>query len=263
MYLWFVAGLLLAIGFSWFMLANYLSIVLHRCVAHRAVDLPRWWIFSSTVLCNLLVLHINPRTWCADHRMHHAYSDTEKDPDKQPGVSFFQWLVGFLRHSPKASDPLIQKFTKDEIFRHPIFVFFSHPIAGLVCAITAWLVPFALTGSWIFATAVWVTIRILGIVVLSLQSYFAHGEDRGWGYKNYHDTDDHSANLRHPLALFLTAGEALQNNHHAKPSRASHAHLDHEWDPGFQIVRLLARLRIAHIPERPALTLGVEATPDA
>ncbi len=252
---WYLLALVPAIVMAWLMLANYLSVVLHRCVAHRAVDLPRWWIFTSTTLTNLFVLHINPRTWCADHRMHHAYSDTDKDPDKQPNVTYAQWLMGFLKHSPKASDPLIQKFTKDAIFQHPIFAFFSHPIAGPFCAATAWLAPFALTGSWIYATVVWVTIRVLGMLVLSFQSYFAHGGDRGWGYRNY-DIKDQSVNLTSRIALFLTAGEALQNNHHAKPSRASHAHLDHEWDPGFQLLRFLERVRIAHIPEKPALALN-------
>ncbi|MCB9644415.1 MAG: fatty acid desaturase [Myxococcales bacterium] len=253
-FIWIPLALVPAIMVAWFMLANYLSIVLHRCVAHRAVELPRWWIFTSTTLTNLFVLHINPRTWCADHRMHHAYSDTEKDPDKQPDVSYLQWLWGFFKHSPKASDPQIQRFTKDAIFKHPIFAFFSHPIAGPFCAVTAWLAPFAVTGSWIYATAVWIMIRITGMLVLSFQSYFAHGGDRGWGYRNY-DIKDHSVNLTSRVALFLTAGEALQNNHHAKPSRASHAHLSHEWDPGFQLLRFLERVHVAQIPEKPPLAI--------
>jgi stearoyl-CoA desaturase (delta-9 desaturase) len=247
-----VAVFFALIALGWFVIANYISLVLHRGIAHKAVEFPRWWMLGVTWVCNTFFLYVNPRTWVADHRMHHAYSDTEKDPDKHPEDSFLQWMVRFLKHNPSVKDPDIQKFAKDEIFSTYTMRFISSAAGGWFCQISGVVLPILVFRSIIWGLAFWLTVRVMAICVLSFQSYFAHSHHLEYGVRTY-DIKDQSANLMHPVAQFLTAGECLQNNHHASPRRASHAHLDTEWDPGFALVRLLAFLRIATVPEQEAL----------
>lgn len=245
---------LFLMAFGWFILANYISLVLHRGIAHKAVLFPRWWMMSITWIANVFFLYVNPRTWVADHRMHHAYSDTEKDPDKHPDDSFWQWFVRFIKHNPSVEEADIQKFSKDAIFQSWTMRFISGKWGGIFCQITGVVLPCLVFFSITWGLAFWFVVRVAGIAVLSLQSYFGHSSHLDYGYRTY-DISDHSSNLDHPVAQFLTAGECLQNNHHASPRRASHAHLDTEWDPGFTLVRMLKFLHIVEVPEQKDLLI--------
>lgn len=252
----------LLVFLAWMVGINYLSLILHRVVAHRAYALPSWWVTFWILFCNLFVIYINPRTWTADHRMHHAFSDTERDPDKRPGDGFWRWLGYILTHRPSAEEPQIQKFTRDPIFQTWWMRFLSSRGGSVLCEISALVLPLVvaafLTSTWLWGLAFWVSVRLLGIGALCVQSYLGHGYQHKWGYRNYELRDD-SVNYTFLPALFLSGGESLQNNHHAKPSRASHAHRKGEIDIGFLAIRFLAFLRIASLPPRPALALEGEA----
>lgn len=61
------------------------------------------------------------------------------------------------------------------------------------------------------------------------------------GYRN-HGTDDHSRNT---LAIdILTVGELFQNNHHNNGSNPKFANKRREVDPTYEVMKVLARLRI-------------------
>lgn len=258
----FVLTLLLFVAWGllgWLTMAQFISVVLHRAIAHRAIELPQWWMLMSFWLANGLFFHVNPQTWVADHRMHHAYSDTEKDPDKHPEDTFWVWLIRFFRHNPSPSEPLIQKFSKDDIFHTWTARFWSSKAGEMTSHVTSFGAAYLVFRSVWWALAFWVTIRLAGLCVLMLQSYFGHGSHVGAGYRNY-ELDDFSANLPSRLAQFLTAGECLQNNHHAQPRRASHAHLPHEWDPGYNILQVLVLIGLAKVPEQRPLPEHKRAT---
>ena len=46
----------------------------------------------------------------------------------------------------------------------------------------------------------------------------------------------------------MTAGESLQNNHHAKPTLPIHAHKPEEWDAGYSVVKLLDMVGLVTMP---------------
>jgi stearoyl-CoA desaturase (delta-9 desaturase) len=231
----------------WFMLTTYVSVCLHRAVAHRAFSLPRWFILSVTTLTNLFIIYVNPRVWVAEHRLHHAHSDDPDDPDKHPDHTFWRWVHYLAVHQPIGTDPRIVQVSRDRIFEHPIMRFFSNRFGRPVSEVTGFLIPWLLYRTIPGTVIAWFSIRFAGLTVKAIQSYFAHSSHRGWGYRNY-EIPDRSCNIKHPIASFLTAGESLQNNHHAKPTLPIHAHRPDEWDAGFVVVRLLDRLRLVSMP---------------
>ncbi|HAA54007.1 MAG TPA: hypothetical protein DCE42_04595 [Myxococcales bacterium] len=234
---------------GWFFVANFVSVVLHRCVAHHAIKLPRWWMYSVMSVCNLCFLYVNPRTWVSDHRNHHAHSDTDKDPDKQPNQSYMDWLIYTILHNPSAQEPEIQKMTGDPIFKSLPFRFFASRPGWILCELSCMTMAYVFFRSIAWSVAFYVTLRVLGIAVLTFQGYLAHGSNLGYGYRTY-AVPDNSANITNPFALFLTAGECLQNNHHAKPRFATHSHQKSEKDVGFVLVRMLETVGIAEVPKR-------------
>jgi stearoyl-CoA desaturase (delta-9 desaturase) len=80
-----------------------------------------------------------------------------------------------------------------------------------------------------------------------------------WGYRNY-ETDDDSRN--NAVVGFLTGGEGWHNNHHADPRSARHGHYRWEIDFAWQVIRLLAWLRLATniVQPSPGLAAKFEAS---
>src|SRR2546426_985989 len=55
------------------------SVLYHRSLTHRAVILNRWLARSLTVYVQGMAF-APPLTWVATHRLHHAHTDTPRDP---------------------------------------------------------------------------------------------------------------------------------------------------------------------------------------
>ena len=92
-----------------------------------------------------------------------------------------------------------------------------------------------------------------------------HGAIVNWcghryGYRNFRTRDESRNSL--PVDA-LCMGELFQNNHHARPANPDFASRRFELDPTWQVMRLLARLkliRIAHVP-RAHEAVAVEEGP--
>jgi stearoyl-CoA desaturase (delta-9 desaturase) len=91
----------------------------------------------------------------------------------------------------------------------------------------------------------WVVWGVFVRVVVSVAShwivtYFAHNP--GHGHWMVPGASVQAANL--PGWGFLTHGECWHNNHHAFPESARMGIRPGEWDPGWQVLRLLERIRL-------------------
>lgn len=89
----------------------YISVFYHRGLAHKSVEL-RPWLQQFVVWTGNWVTGLDPKGWVCMHRMHHKYSDTERDPHSPvlKGVwsvlfqqlhSYNKTLVGLIREKRK------------------------------------------------------------------------------------------------------------------------------------------------------------------
>ncbi|CAN0888085.1 Palmitoyl-monogalactosyldiacylglycerol delta-7 desaturase, chloroplastic [Linum grandiflorum] len=68
----------------WFPLTNFIGLLginlsYHRQLTHKSFKTPKWLEYSFAY-CGVHALQGDPLTWVSNHRYHHQYSDTEKDP---------------------------------------------------------------------------------------------------------------------------------------------------------------------------------------
>src|SRR5437667_430134 len=94
---------------AWILMATYVSVILHRCIAHRAILLPQWFCDGITAVTATFVIYVNPRVWVAEHRLHHAHSDTEDDPDKKPGWNLWKFITWSLLNPAGPHDQHVEK----------------------------------------------------------------------------------------------------------------------------------------------------------
>lgn len=214
------------------------TLYLHRSQSHRAVDFHpalahffRFWSWLTTAMVT--------KEWVAIHRKHHAHCETELDPHSPQvfGIGKLVWNGTELYMEARADRNLLAKFgsgTPDDwIERH---LYTRHCNWGPTALALLEIALFGVGGMAIWAIQMmWIPFWGAGVV---------NGVGHWWGYRNF-ETADRSTNLM-PFAAWV-GGEELHNNHHAFPSSAKFSIRRFEFDLGWQVIRILAALKLAKV----------------
>jgi stearoyl-CoA desaturase (delta-9 desaturase) len=217
------------------------SFFLHRYGAHRQFTMSKGWerFFNILTAISQNSSYLNPRGYAVLHRMHHAYSDTEKDPHTPsrygamiPGLFAMMWRTKRIYHEIAYYEKAPEARFDGEFPQSRFFEWMGKSWAMRL----VWAAVFALF-YWKFATAPWQWVLLPGHWIMGAM----HGAIVNWGghrygYRNF-DLEDVSRNSL-PID-FLTAGELYQNNHHKYPMSPNFAARWFELDTTYQMMRLL------------------------
>ncbi len=227
------------------------TVFLHRCQAHRALQLHpiashffRVWLWLTTGMVT--------REWAAIHRKHHAKCETAEDPHSPQvhGINRVLWGGVLLYVKESRNRETLERYghgtPEDWIERN---VYSRHTRLGVVLMGLADVVLFG---------------AIPGLVILTIQlawiPFWAAGVINGlghwFGYRSW-QTSDASTNLI-PWGI-LIGGEELHNNHHAYATSAKLSSKWYEFDIGWFYIRLMERLGLAQVKKiapTPRFSLG-------
>jgi stearoyl-CoA desaturase (delta-9 desaturase) len=177
---------------------------------------------------------LNPRAYAILHRMHHAYSDTEKDPHSP---HFFKDVWHMTMHTKD----IYLNYAKYNVQPEKTFQG-NYPEWTLMDRISDMWIVRILFGVLYFLF--YLKFAPYWFLFLLLPVHFfmgpVHGAIVNWcghkyGYAN-HNNEDHSKNSL-PLD-FLLMGELMQNNHHKSPNSPNFAQKWFEFDPTYPLMRL-------------------------
>jgi stearoyl-CoA desaturase (delta-9 desaturase) len=226
------------------------TVFLHRCQAHRALDLHpavshffRFWLWLTTGMVT--------KEWAAIHRKHHAKVETVDDPHSPVtrGLNTVLWTGAELYRAESHNAETIEHYghgTPDDWVERNVYSRFLWQGVGLMLAVD--VVLFGAIGATIWAVQMaWIPFFAAGVV---------NGLAHWWGYRNY-ATADTSTNLT-PWG-FLIGGEELHNNHHAYGSSAKFSAQWYEFDLGWLYIRMLSALGLAKV-RRVAPKLKLQAS---
>lgn len=230
------AGLVLFL-IGWFLTACMgITFGFHRMLSHRSFKAhPIVETFSA--LCGILALQGDPMTWVAHHRMHHAGSDTEKDPHNARLGFWFSHIV-WLSINRKEFDeqPLLKKYARD-IDRDPFYRFISQ-LWFMVLVQVAWgLMCYAVAG---WSGILWGVFARLCFVYHV--TWFVNSATHKFGYVRYQSGDLSRNNW---WVALLTFGEGWHNNHHSFEKICPAGHVWYEVDVTYYIVWGLEKLGLA------------------
>jgi stearoyl-CoA desaturase (delta-9 desaturase) len=215
------------------------TIYLHRCQAHRALDLHpavshvfRFWLWISTGMIT--------KEWAAIHRKHHAKCETEEDPHSPRihGINkiLFGGVVLYVKESYKTD--VIEKYghsTPTDWLERNIYSPLNKWGIAVMAAIDVLLFG-ALAGALIWGVQMlWIPFWAAGVI---------NGIGHYFGYRNF-QTDDDSTNIV-PWAFWI-GGEELHNNHHAYPTSAKFSIRPYEFDLGWLYVKVLESFGLATV----------------
>ena len=186
---------------------------------------------------------MSPRAYAILHRMHHAYTDTEKDPHSPKYSSnVFSMMLkthGVYSSIFKETCVVEERFTKN-LPEWRSFDKWAHSTLSRllwVLVYTALIVFFTTSLWWLLLLPV---VIAMGPIHGAIINWFAHK----YGYTNFR-LKNTSQNLFSVDVLML--GESYHNNHHKHPSSINFGKRWHEIDPVYLLIRLLAWLRIVKV----------------
>jgi len=214
------------------------TIFLHRCQAHRGLDLHpvvshffRFWLWLTTGMIT--------KEWVAIHRKHHARVETEDDPHSPQtrGIATVLLQGTELYRAEAKNLETLDKYgtgTPNDWMERNVYTALSTQGCGLMLVID--LVLFGAVGLTIWAIQmIWIPVTAAGII---------NGLGHYWGYRNF-STDDASTNIV-PWGIVI-GGEELHNNHHAYGTSAKLSSRWFEFDLGWAYIRALEVLGLATV----------------
>ena len=196
---------------------------LHRYFTHKAFNTSTFW--ESIMLWISVPSTLGtPITWIGTHRLHHAHSDTNKDPHSPRFLGLFKTYFHIWNKitipSAVVSDIIKNKTAKfihnnylKILFAYIFLLYIIDPMIGILVYSIPAVLMFHATG-----------------ITNALGHQF--------GYKNV-DTRDNSVNSK--FIALITGGEGLHNNHHAQPNHPSFSTSKYEFDISWHFIKMIRK----------------------
>lgn len=226
------------------------TVYLHRCQAHRALDLHpiashffRFWLWMSTGMLT--------GQWASIHRKHHAKCETEEDPHSPQTRGIWKVLLegAELYRAEAKNEETLRRFghgTPNDWIERNLYT--RYPILGVSLMMVIDVALFGIVGLSVWAVQmVWIPFWAAGVV---------NGLAHFWGYRNFNSADA-STNI-FPWGIII-GGEELHNNHHTFATSAKLSNKWYEFDIGWLYIRIMSAVGLAKVKKvapTPRLAAG-------
>jgi stearoyl-CoA desaturase (delta-9 desaturase) len=218
----------------------------HRLFSHRTYE-PHP-VLEFLLLCfGAASFQNSAMTWAADHRRHHKFVDTDRDPYNARG-GFWHSHIGWVLRKTK---PATELYPVPDLARRPL-VRWQHKYHVLIGVITGGLVPMLL--GWAFGDP-WGGLVVGGVgrLVLTYHATFAiNSFAHLLGSQPY--SDSNSARDSTVTAL-ISMGEGYHNFHHTFPTDYRNGILPYQFDPTKWTLSVLSAVGLARKLRRTPLPL--------
>ena len=220
---WLFLSFVIATGFS-------ITVGYHRLLAHRS--------FQASPLITFLALFFgagaleqSALTWSSQHRDHHRYVDTERDPYNIKQGFWYAHVGWMLFQHEKPTTANVKDLSANSLIRH------QHRYYVLWAIVAGVLLPLiigALTGHLLGAFLLGVVGRL---TLVHHSTWSINSICHTFGKATY----DIDATARdHWLVAFLTNGEGYHNFHHRFASDYRNGVRWYQWDPSKWLIALLS-----------------------
>ncbi len=238
----------------WYLSLFFQTFFLHRYAAHGAFTMNKvteriffvlTWIFQGSN-------YLSPFGYGVMHRMHHAYADTPDDPHSptyDESIFKMMWKTKTIYTAIASKKMQVEdRFTRGV----PEWTWFDKMARSWPSRLF-WGAIYVMI-YWQFAPVWWLWLLLPLHFLMSpihgaIINWFAHK----YGYRNF-EVGDTSRNFL-PVD-FLMMGESYHNNHHKNGSRANFGGIRwHEIDPTYQVIKLLAKMRVINMSRQQEIKL--------
>jgi len=206
----------------------------HRLWSHRAYQ-AGFFVRVLLLLGGTAAFEGSARWWCRNHRAHHRYTDTEKDPYNAKKGFFYSHLGWMLQkqNAKKIGYADISDLDKDPLIR------FQHKNYAVLALIVGIAFPTAVASMWGDALGGFFYAVMLRMVFVHHATFFVNSLAHWYGNKTF--SDYHTA-FDSFITAILTLGEGYHNYHHEFPEDYRNGIRFFQYDPTKWMIRLFSYL---------------------
>lgn len=208
----------------------------HRLLAHRTFNTNQFIVFLS-LFFGAAAFEESALQWTSQHRNHHRYVDTERDPYNIKQGFFYAHIGWILFHKHPVDYSNVKDLQKNQLIMHQ----YNHYVLWAMFAgiLLPTLVGTVLTGHFLGSFLISVVGRI---TFVHHGTFFINSVCHYFGKATF---DIHVSAKDHWLVAFLTNGEGYHSFHHRFPSDYRNGYKWYHWDPTKWVISLLARIGFA------------------
>ena len=223
---------LLAAAVLWWLSGSVgIGVGYHRLMTHRGFKAPRWLERTLAVFGSLAV-QSGPITWVTAHRLHHAFTDTDRDPHTPRHGTYWSHIGWIFRGTAQNNSVATMKRYSPDLMRDRFLVALDNHY---------WIV-ILIVGVGLFAIG-GISMLLWGIFLRTVFgwhcTWLVNSATHLWGSRRFETRADSRNN---GLIAAVTWGEGWHNNHHAYPRSARHGLRWYEVDINWIQIRLLEKM---------------------
>ncbi len=228
------ANLAAALILMWFAGSVGIGVGYHRLLTHRGFKVPLW-LERALSVAGTLALQSGPLTWVTTHRLHHAFTETDKDPHSPIHGTYWSHMGWIFRGTAQNHSMAVKKRYSPDLVKDPFQVWIDKyywitPLAfGVVLTLIGGL-PMLLWGIFLRTVIGWHA------------TWLVNSATHLWGTRRFESRDTSRNNA---LIAAITWGEGWHNNHHAHPRSARHGLAWYEFDINWITIKLLEKVGLA------------------
>jgi sn-1 stearoyl-lipid 9-desaturase len=228
------ANLAAAVVVWWIAGSLGIGLAYHRLLTHRGFKVPKWLEYTLSIF-GTVALQSGPLSWVTTHRIHHAFTETDKDPHSPRNGTYWAHMGWIFRGTAQnQSWATMQRYCPD--FANDRF----HQVLNKY-----YYVPTVILGIILLAIGGW-TMVIWGVFLRTVFGWHAtwlvNSATHLWGSRRFETRDDSRNNA---LIAAVSFGEGWHNNHHAYPRSAKHGLRWYEFDINWIQIRFLELIGLA------------------
>jgi stearoyl-CoA desaturase (delta-9 desaturase) len=219
----------------------------HRLWSHRAYS-ARFPVRLALCLGGAAAFEGSCKWWCRNHRAHHRYTDTDKDP-YNARRGFFYAHLGWMLVKQNANQIGFADIT--DLQRDPM-IEWQHRYYGQIALITGIVFPTLFAGLWGDMLGGYFYASMMRIVFVHHATFFVNSLAHTLGEKTF---SDHHTAFDSVVTAVLTLGEGYHNYHHEFPQDYRNGIKAYHYDPtkwliaGLSFFKLTYNLKTITDPE--------------
>ena len=229
----------------WYLSLFSQTFLMHRYAAHGAFRMSKFWerFFYVFAYVTMGSSYLSPKAYAIMHRLHHAYTDTPKDPHSP---MYYPSILSMMKHTAKVyRDIGAGRMEIEERFIKNLPDWPAMDKWGQSWTSRILWVIIYIAFYYFFAPSYWYYILLpvhflMGPVHGAVINWFAHK----YGYTKF-KLNNTSKNLL-PVD-FLMLGESYHNNHHKYASSINFGVKWFEIDPVYYVIRFFNLVGIVRL----------------
>jgi stearoyl-CoA desaturase (Delta-9 desaturase) len=208
----------------------------HRLFSHKTYRAV-WPLRFILLLLGAATFEGSALEWCTDHRNHHRYTDTDKDPYNIKAGFWYAHIGWIFRLNPDARD-----FSNVEDLKKDPLVYLQDKYYVPIAIFMGFIFPMVIAILW---GDPWGGLLIGGALRMCINHHFTFAINsvcHYFGKKTYSDRQSARDNW---LTAFLTLGEGFHNFHHQFPLDYRNGIRFFHFDPTKWIIYCLSKVGLA------------------